>query len=70
MAHDVLLVDEAQDTNPAMLDVFLRQKKTTKIIVGDPHQQIYAFRGAVNALDLVRPDVTYHLTQSFRFGHY
>ncbi len=65
--HDVLLVDEGQDMNPAMLDVFRRQN-TNRFIVGDPHQQIYVFRGAVNALERVDCTHTYHLTQSFRFG--
>ena len=63
--HQVLLVDEGQDMNPAMLDIFLHQN-TTKLIVGDPNQQIYLFRGAVNALDIVNPTHTYYLTQSFR----
>jgi F-box protein 18 (helicase) len=65
--HEVLLVDEGQDMNPAMLDIFTRQA-TTRVIVGDPNQQIYMFRGAVNALDLINPTHTYYLTQSFRFG--
>ena len=65
--HDVLLLDEGQDMNPTMLDIFMRQT-VTRVIVGDPHQQIYMFRGAVNALDLVTPTHTYFLTQSFRFG--
>ena len=39
-AHDVLLIDEGQDLNPPMLDVFNKQD-TTKVIVGDPYQQIY-----------------------------
>ena len=56
-----------QDMNPAMLDIFNHQK-TNKIIVGDPNQQIYTFRGAVNALSSVDVTHTYHLTQSFRFG--
>ncbi len=37
--HDVLLMDEGQDMNPAMLDVFMKQR-TPKFIVGDPHQQV------------------------------
>ena len=37
---DVLLIDEAQDMNPAMLDICMQQS-TPKVIVGDPHQQIY-----------------------------
>ena len=65
--HDVLLLDEGQDMNPTMLDIFMRQT-VSRVIVGDPHQQIYMFRGAVNALDLVNPTQTYFLTQSFRFG--
>lgn len=65
--HDVLMIDEGQDMNPAMLDIFQRQA-TTKIIVGDPWQQIYSFRGAVNALNQVAATTTFHLTQSFRFG--
>ncbi|MGH0119319.1 UNVERIFIED_CONTAM: hypothetical protein FKN15_025790 [Acipenser sinensis] len=39
-----------------------------KILVGDPHQQIYTFRGAVNALYEVPHTHIYYLTQSFRFG--
>ena len=50
--YDVLLLDEAQDMNPAMLDVCLHQDRP-KVVVGDPNQQIYSFRGAVNALALV-----------------
>ena len=65
--HDVLLLDEGQDMNPTMLDIFMKQS-VTRVIVGDPHQQIYMFRGAVNALDLITPTHTYYLTQSFRFG--
>eukprot|EP00092_Neocalanus_flemingeri_P015188 GFUD01016405.1.p1 GENE.GFUD01016405.1~~GFUD01016405.1.p1 ORF type:complete len:854 (+),score=279.75 GFUD01016405.1:80-2641(+) len=65
--HDVLLLDEGQDMNPSMLSIFMNQS-VTRVIVGDPHQQIYMFRGAVNALDMVSPTHTYFLTQSFRFG--
>merc|ERR1711963_1224183 len=67
LIHDVLMIDEGQDMNPAMLDIFSHQN-ITKIIVGDPSQQIYMFRGAVNALGSLDANYTYHLTQSFRFG--
>ena len=67
MPHDILMIDEGQDMNPAMLEVF-KEQNTTKIIVGDPNQQIYMFRGAVNALGSIEAKYTYHLTQSFRFG--
>ena len=67
-AHDVLLIDEGQDLNPPMLDVFNKQD-TTKVIVGDPRQQIYLFRGSHNALESVKSNFDYCLTQSFRFGN-
>jgi ATP-dependent exoDNAse (exonuclease V) beta subunit len=49
----------------AMLDVFLKQK-STKIIVGDSHQQIYGWRFAINSLEKVNYN-SYPLSQSFRF---
>ncbi|KAK2555635.1 F-box DNA helicase 1 [Acropora cervicornis] len=64
---DCLLVDEAQDCTPAVADILLSQG-CAKILVGDPHQQIYAFRGAKNALADVQSTHTFYLTQSFRFG--
>ena len=51
--YNVLLLDEAQDMNPAMLDVCLKQVKP-KLVVRDSHQQIYSFRGAVDALRIVK----------------
>lgn len=63
--HDCILLDEAQDTNEVTLDIFL-DNPCAKIIVGDPHQAIYGFRGACNALSLVRHDHKVSLTRSFR----
>ncbi|KAK7895971.1 hypothetical protein WMY93_021296 [Mugilogobius chulae] len=65
--YDVIFIDEAQDCTPAILDIMLSQN-CGKILVGDPHQQIYTFRGAVNALDTVDHTHVFYLTQSFRFG--
>ncbi|XP_070785004.1 F-box DNA helicase 1 [Enoplosus armatus] len=65
--YDVLFIDEAQDCTPAIMDVLLSQR-CGKILVGDPHQQIYTFKGAVNALHIVNHTHIYYLTQSFRFG--
>ncbi|KAK2883242.1 F-box DNA helicase 1 isoform X1 [Channa argus] len=65
--YDVLFVDEAQDCTPAIMDVMLSQS-CGKILVGDPHQQIYTFKGAVNALHFIDHTHIYYLTQSFRFG--
>ena len=49
-----------------MLDIFLKQK-STKVIVGDVHQQIYAWRYAINSLEKV-DFKDYYLTTSFRFN--
>ncbi|XP_030325376.1 F-box DNA helicase 1 [Calypte anna] len=65
--YDAIFVDEAQDCTPAIVDIV--QSQTCGIIlVGDPHQQIYTFRGAVNTLYSVPHTHIYYLTQSFRFG--
>jgi F-box protein 18 (helicase) len=67
LPYDYILFDEGQDASPAMLDVFLKQQKAIKVIVGDMHQQIYSWRYAINSLSQVDfPD--YFLTHSFRFG--
>lgn len=66
LPYDYILFDEGQDASPAMLDVFLRQENTTKVIVGDTHQQIYGWRYAVNSLEMV-DFPAYTLSKSFRF---
>ncbi|XP_038142942.1 F-box DNA helicase 1 isoform X2 [Cyprinodon tularosa] len=65
--YDVIFIDEAQDCTPAIMDVLLSQR-CGKILVGDPHQQIYTFKGAVNSLGSASHSHIYYLTQSFRFG--
>lgn len=66
LPYDYILFDEGQDASPAMLSVFLSQQ-AIKVIVGDAHQQIYAWRYAVNSLEKVDfPDL--YLGRSFRFG--
>jgi F-box protein, helicase, 18 len=66
LGYDYILFDEGQDASPAMLDVFLNQNNTIKVIVGDTHQQIYSWRFAVNSLEKVDFD-NYKLSKSFRF---
>ncbi|BBH54725.1 UvrD-helicase domain-containing protein [Fluviispira sanaruensis] len=63
---DFILFDEAQDANPVVLDI-VQSQNCRKIFVGDVHQKIYAWRGAVNAMNEIDADELY-LTQSFRFG--
>ncbi|SRR5579871_431046 len=65
---DYVMLDEAQDSNPVLLRV-LRQQSCQMVYVGDPYQQIYEWRGAVNAMEHVATDHRTHLTQSFRFGN-
>ncbi|WP_328425945.1 UvrD-helicase domain-containing protein [Streptomyces sp. NBC_00443] len=68
---DVVLLDEAQDTNDVLSAVLLAQEHAQRIAVGDSAQQIYSWRGANDALQkftdqLGCPELT--LSQSFRFG--
>jgi len=62
---DFILLDEAQDTNEVTLSIF-NQFNSKKILVGDKHQSIYKFRGAVNAMDKVPTDYNLFLSHTFR----
>ncbi len=64
---DYILFDEAQDSDPLMLGVLMQQSQSQVIYVGDPYQQIYQWRGAVNAMQRL-PLPESRLTRSFRFG--
>lgn len=64
---DFLLLDEAQDTNGVVLEV-VRNQGCQVIAVGDKHQQIYEWRGALNAMVELPADVEARLSMSFRFG--
>ena len=67
IAADYILLDEAQDTNPVVLDV-LRKQPAQIVYVGDKYQQLYEWRGAVNAIENILTDESIYLTTSFRFG--
>lgn len=66
--YEVLYLDECQDVNAVVLDIFLRQQDKCRLYaVGDGFQNIYSWRGAMNAmLELDWPEV--NLSKSFRFG--
>ena len=83
--YDCLFIDEAQDLTPgknsliinlrsfhllsAVTDI-INNQRVSKILVGDKHQQIYAFRGAVNAMMKIESTVTYYLTKvDYRFDY-
>lgn len=70
LGADYILYDEAQDANPVMAEVLRRHADeglAQVVCVGDPYQQIYAWRGAVNALETLPGRVGAELTVSFRF---
>jgi superfamily I DNA/RNA helicase len=67
LAVDHIFLDEAQDTNPLVLDL-LRRQDAQLVAVGDPYQRIYAWRGAVDLMAAPAAGRTAHLTRSFRFG--
>ncbi|MCJ0893653.1 UvrD-helicase domain-containing protein [Rhodococcus sp. ARC_M5] len=69
--YRVVLIDEFQDTDPMQWDILRRAFHgfTTLILVGDPKQAIYAFRGAevLSYLDAVQTaDHLYELTANWR----
>lgn len=66
---DFVLFDEAQDATPVMLDAVAQQihRGAQLVFVGDSQQQIYEWRGAIDALDELEGHRAF-LTQSWRFG--
>ncbi|MET7686098.1 UvrD-helicase domain-containing protein [Streptomyces sp. NPDC005423] len=65
---DFLFLDEAQDTNPVLEQVFAAQRGHAQLVmVGDSAQAIYGWRGARDVMTGF--DATHlTLTRSFRFG--
>ncbi|MEU8746503.1 UvrD-helicase domain-containing protein [Streptomyces parvulus] len=63
---EFVLLDEAQDTNPVLEEIFLAQD-AQRVCVGDPAQQIYEWRHAKDIMSSF-PGQQLELTQSFRFG--
>lgn len=64
--YDLILFDEGQDANKGMADIFLKQDKCNKVVIGDIFQAIYGWRGAFDILS-ESGYPTYSITQSFRF---
>jgi len=65
---DFLFLDEAQDTNPVLEEIFNAQRSHAQLVmVGDSAQAIYGWRGARDVMTGF--DATpLTLTRSFRFG--
>ena len=66
--YKYVLLDEAQDLNPFMMNIINRIERTKLYVVGDNYQQIYAWNNAINSMDEFVGKV-YPLTVSFRFNN-
>jgi hypothetical protein len=65
---DYLLLDEAQDTNPVVEQIFTAQRGHAQLVmVGDSAQAIYGWRGARDVMTGF-DGTALTLTRSFRFG--
>ena len=64
---DYILFDEAQDADPVIISILMQQSACKLISVGDPHQQIYSWRGSQDAMTLMKGK-GFYLTKTFRFG--
>lgn len=66
LPYDAILFDEAQDANGVLLGL-VHPQGAQQIYVGDTHQAIYGFRGAIDAMEKVK-GAEFALTKSWRFG--
>lgn len=68
--YDVVIVDEAQDTNAIVSYVVMNQQRARVVLIGDRHQSIYGFRGAKNAMEFFASAgaTVIKLTNTWRFG--
>ena len=69
--YDYIIFDEAQDANPVTNAIVQAQSSSHILCVGDRHQSIYGFRGAVNAMnefEAMQGASLHTLTQTWRFG--
>lgn len=65
--YDVILLDEAQDSNDCTMKFLKNQKSAQAVLIGDPAQALYGWRGASDQI-LRHEGPKLFLTQSFRFG--
>jgi len=64
--YGAIFIDEAQDSNE-IVEHFLKDQWVQKVVVGDPAQQLYAWRGAVDIMGRF-DGPRLPLSQSWRFG--
>lgn len=65
-----IILDEAQDSNPVIAGIVAAQTHAGKLMIGDRHQSIYLFRGALNAMETFAASGATVLTipRTWRFG--
>jgi len=66
--YDAVILDEAQDSNDATMKFLANQKRAQGVLIGDPSQALYAWRGATDQI-MRHEGPRLYLTQSFRFGN-
>lgn len=68
--YSLVLLDEAQDSNPPTIDIIrdTYSSGTQIVLVGDRYQAIYGWRGATNAMTSFPNLPVQYLTESFRFN--
>ena len=66
----IIALDESGDLNPVTLEIFKLLPAKKKIMVGDPHQNIYQFNHTINCFSVMHDQGTYlPMTKSFRVDH-
>ena len=66
----IIALDESGDLNPVTLEIFKLLPAKKKIMVGDPHQNIYQFNHTINCFSVMQDQGTYlPMTKSFRVDH-
>lgn len=70
LPFDQIILDEAQDTNPVVVDVIRKQRHAKMLLIGDRHQAIYGFRKAHNAMELFSAmgATVLKMPKTWRFG--
>jgi hypothetical protein len=68
-SYDIIMIDEVQDFDMAMLRMLLDDTTLPKLFVGDPRQAIYEWRGCINAFDYMPKNaLTVEFYSTFRIG--
>lgn len=65
-----IVLDEGQDTNPVMARILEQQTHAHKLLIGDRHQSIFLFRGALNAMEQFAASgaSVFQMPRTWRFG--